>query len=191
MRTKGRINKFVIADPALCIGCATCMAACYESAHVRGKLAVPRLVVTRTKSGVMPNQCRQCDDAPCVKVCPVGALKFANNSVELTEEICIGCKMCIFACPFGAIRAEAETMPSVNYAMNLNSNLGLDSEVEAKSIAVKCDLCKGSEAGPACVIVCPTGALSFINEEKINNELIKGKAESSVESFIQSALNNS
>lgn len=188
MRIEGRMNKFVIADPAVCIGCATCMAACYESAHVRGKLAVPRLVVTRTKSGVMPNQCRQCDDAPCANVCPVGALKFANNNIELTEEICIGCKMCTLACPFGAIRAEAETMPSVNYAMELSSNLGLESEVGAKSIAVKCDLCKGSDAGPACVIVCPTGALNFINEDNINNELIKGKAESSVESFINAAL---
>lgn len=188
MQVSRRINKFVIANPEVCIGCATCMAACYESSYKRGKLAVPRLIVTRTKSGTMPNQCRQCDDAPCANVCPVAALTFDGDNIALREELCIGCKMCTLACPFGAIRAEAEIMPSVNYTMETKYNLGLESEVGAKSIAVKCDLCKGSEDGPACVTVCPTGALVFVNERNISDTLIKEKAASSVESFIQTAL---
>lgn len=185
-----KVNKFVIADPNVCIGCATCMAACYESSHVRGKLAVPRLVVTRTKSGTMPNQCRQCDDAPCANVCPVGALRFAKDSIELFEEICIGCKMCTLACPFGAIRSEAEVMPSVNYTMEPQYNLGIESEMGAKSIAVKCDLCKGREDGPACVEVCPTGALLFVDSQNLNYDLIQNKSENSVESFVTTALKN-
>ena len=179
-----KVNQFVIANPKVCIGCATCMAACYDASYRRGKLAVARLVVTRTASGTMPNQCRQCDDAPCANVCPTGALRIGENSIELYEEICIGCKMCTLACPFGAIRAEAEIMPSVNYAMEPKYNLGLESESGAKSIAVKCDLCAGLEGGPTCVQVCPTGALMFVNGKDGQSKLINKKSEQAVSSFI-------
>lgn len=183
-----KTNKFVIADPNVCIGCATCMAACYESSYARGKLAVSRLIVTRTMSGTMPNQCRQCDDAPCANVCPVGALRYGDNCIELYEEICIGCKMCTLACPFGAIRAGAEIMPSVDYKMEPKYNLGLESEVGAKSIAVKCDLCNGRLEGPACVDVCPTGALMFIDAQELENQLINHKMNKSVEAFVQNVI---
>lgn len=180
-----RNNRFVIANPNTCIGCATCMAACYESSYSRGKLAVPRLIVTRTMSGTMPSQCRQCDDAPCANVCPVGALRFGKDSIEMYEEICIGCKMCTLACPFGAIRASAEAMPSINYTMEPQYNLGLESEIGAKSIAVKCDLCKGREDGPACVDVCPTGALMYMDTHGLDVKFIDKKMHSSVEAFVQ------
>jgi hydrogenase-4 component A len=185
-----RINKFVIADPNVCIGCATCMAACYDSSYKRGKLAVPRLIVTRSKNGTMPNQCRQCDDAPCANVCPVGALRFAKDSIELFEEICIGCKMCTLACPFGAIRAEAEIMPSVDYTMEPKYNLAIESEQGAKSIAVKCDMCAGDENGPACIQVCPTGALILVTAENMDSTLINQKADGAVDSFVQLARKN-
>ncbi|WP_331774732.1 4Fe-4S dicluster domain-containing protein [Sulfurospirillum sp. 1612] len=182
MQLGASTNKFVIANPETCIGCATCMAACYESAYERGKLATPRLVVSRVDGGTMPNQCRQCDDAPCANVCPVGALRFGkNNYIEVYEDLCIGCKMCTIACPFGAIRAEAEKMPSVNYNMEPNYNLATESEIGAKSIAVKCDLCNGREDGPACVAVCPTGALMFIDSQAT----IEAKAKNTVASFVE------
>ena len=82
-------HKFVICDYKRCIGCTTCMAACYSSAYERGKLAKSRLTVLRQAYGVMPTQCRQCDDGPCANVCPTGALRFDNNYIELHEEICI------------------------------------------------------------------------------------------------------
>ncbi len=178
------INKFVIANPDICIGCATCMAGCYQSAYDRGKLAVPRLIVTRTEYGVMPNQCRQCDDSPCANVCPVGALKFGGDFIESYEEICIGCKMCTLACPFGAIRAESEIMPSIDYSIIPDYNLGLESAVGNKSVAVKCDLCTGRDAGPACVEVCPTGALMIIDGTAMDGQVVSQKAAESVESYV-------
>ncbi len=185
MNLSNRINNFVIADPDICIGCATCMAACYESAYERGKLAVPRLVVTRTASGVMPNQCRQCDDSPCANVCPVGALTFGEDYIETHEEICIGCKMCTLACPFGAIRAESEIMPSIDNTIVPDYNLGLESVLGNKSVAVKCDLCNGREDGPACVEACPTHALMFINGSIMDGQVVSQKASDAVESFIE------
>jgi Fe-S-cluster-containing hydrogenase component 2 len=184
-----RKNKFVIADPKICIGCATCMAACYQSAYERGKLATPRLIVTRTLSGVMPNQCKQCDDAPCANVCPVGALRFGEDSIELYEEICIGCKLCTIACPFGAIRPAAEFMPSVDYRLEPEPILTLESIIGLKTIAVKCDLCKGREGGPACVEACPTGALKIMTP-KNQDKMIAKKAYDAVEKTISKANAN-
>ncbi|MFT7004701.1 MAG: hydrogenase-4 component A [Sulfurimonas sp.] len=184
MNVPKRGNNFVLANPAVCIGCATCMAGCYESSLQRGKLAVPRLIVTRSNSGTMPNQCRQCDDAPCANVCPTGALRFGSDSIEVYEESCIGCKMCVIACPFGAIRLESE-ITSLSYA-----DSEADSLKEVKTKAVKCDLCFGREDGPACVEVCPTGALSFVTSQYIASSVVNKKAEDAVEAFIKSSLNN-
>ena len=125
-------HKFVIADYKRCIGCATCMAACFRSAYERGKLSKARLTVLRQAKGVMPTQCRQCDDGPCANVCPTGALRFDDNYIELHEEICIGCKLCTIACPYGAISSSAELMPSVNYAVEPKYYLEIESQAGAK-----------------------------------------------------------
>ncbi len=86
--------------------------------------------------------CMHCTDAGCVKVCPSGALfRTELGSVGLHKDKCIGCKECIYGCPFDVPRYDAKT----------------------DKIA-KCDLCfsrisRGMD--PACVKACPTGALSF------------------------------
>ena len=164
-------HKFVICDYKRCLGCTTCMAACYSSAYERGKLAKSRLTVLRQAYGVMPTQCRQCDDGPCANVCPTGALRFDNNYIELHEEICIGCKMCTLACPYGAISSNAELMPSVNYAVEPKYYLEIESQAGAKSTAIKCDLCNGRENGPACVEVCPTSAIIMIDPKEGKHKL--------------------
>lgn len=104
------MNKFVIADSEKCIGCNTCMAGCVDVHERAGLAAYPRLHVTYLENATMPLQCRNCDDAPCEKVCPVHAITFEDQSVQLSESLCIGCKMCALACPFGAITPHG-TMP--------------------------------------------------------------------------------
>ena len=59
------MNHFVIADPRRCIGCYACIAGCVENHRKAGLQAYPRLYVTHTRAGVMPIQCRHCEDAPC------------------------------------------------------------------------------------------------------------------------------
>ena len=97
------MNRFVIADWEKCIGCNTCMAGCVDVHERAGLAAYPRLHVTYLPSATMPLQCRNCDDAPCEKVCPVHAITFEDRSVQLNESVCIGCKMCALVCPFGSI----------------------------------------------------------------------------------------
>lgn len=86
--------------------------------------------------------CMHCTDAACVKVCPTGALHYTEfGSVGLKEDLCIGCKNCVAACPF--------EVPRYN---------------ESTDRITKCDLCQTRlQAGrlPACVLSCPTGALTI------------------------------
>ncbi len=80
--------------------------------------------------------CLQCDDAACMKVCPMGAISKSDTGAMMVNEArCIKCKMCVTACPFGNTAYDA---------------------VEMKII--KCDLCGGE---PECARFCPSGAITF------------------------------
>ena len=95
-------NKRVVADSSRCIGCQTCMAACIEAHDIPGNIAAPRLRVTRTYEISAPVACHHCEDAPCAKACPTGALFFdpKNHRIGVNEDNCIGCKSCMkIGCP--------------------------------------------------------------------------------------------
>jgi Fe-S-cluster-containing dehydrogenase component len=94
------------------------------------------------RSFFVPKLCNQCDNPPCVQVCPVGATFKSQDGVVLVDkDYCIGCRYCIQACPYGARYLDPRT-----------------------ATADKCTFCyhritKG--LAPACVEVCPTGARVF------------------------------
>ena len=166
------MNRFVIADPKLCIGCGTCMAACSEVHKAQGLQQAPRLTVMRHEQATMPVQCRHCDDAPCIKVCPVEAIRQTGDCVQLNESLCIGCNLCAVACPFGAIQSGGSRpvamatsydtyIPCSIRSSNPSTSAGLRCfgedllswEPGVRSIAVKCDLC-----------ACPSQALKLVND---------------------------
>lgn len=184
------MNYFVIADSRHCIGCFACQAACVENHRRVGLQAYPRLIVTYTLEGTMPVQCRQCEDPPCAVVCPVKAIVLKDNSVQLNESLCIGCKMCGLVCPFGVISPGGTPLPL--YGFNLGQYSYINTPYQAgpmhlremnqqevlsllawnigqKKVAVKCDLCYFDEAGPACVRACPHKALSLIDGKTEEN----------------------
>jgi len=180
------MNSFVIADPKRCIACYACIAGCVENHRRAGLQAYPRLYVTHTPEGTMPIQCRHCEEPQCAAVCPVKAITFRDKSVWLNESLCIGCKMCALACPFGAVIPGGTPVPSLELnvgqytyintpyepepmflrELSLHDRLSLLSwNIGQKTVAVKCDLCYFDEEGPACVRACPHKALSLIEEE--------------------------
>lgn len=179
------MNRFVIAEAKLCTGCGTCERACVEVHASVGLQAHPRLHVTETPQGTMPVQCRHCEDAPCAKVCPVVAITHGEDMIALNESICIGCKMCGLACPFGAIEPhgtspQSQQLPHPAYAgAAVPSELPAPTEVPlplsplldwtpgVRTVAVKCDLCYFREEGPRCVEVCPTKALRLVDGESL------------------------
>ncbi|MFM2486886.1 4Fe-4S dicluster domain-containing protein [Celerinatantimonas yamalensis] len=169
------MNRFVIADPSLCIGCNTCVAACSQAHLSEGLQGEPRLKVMRTAEESAPQMCHQCEDAPCITVCPVGAIRRENDAIVLNESLCVGCKLCAIACPFGAITLSGSKpidipegvcspmAPPPERAPRSVSPL-LDWKKGVRSVAVKCDLCAFLDQGPACVATCPTGAIIEVSQ---------------------------
>ena len=195
------MNRFVIAEPKRCIGCNTCMAACSIVHKAVGLQAYPRLTVMRTAQATAPVLCRQCEDAPCARVCPVKAITHGAHSIELNESLCIGCKLCAIACPFGAITPSgtpcagvAATSPAfqaprssvaagsspTDSSVTLNPLLVWQPGV--RSVAVKCDLCAFRSSGPECVRVCPTDALHVIDPLDLE-QAARAKREAAASAF--------
>ena len=154
-----------------CIGCGRCADACKKENGVplepfffrtwveryttdeHGEVAVdspnggidgfpPLEGAGRMRSFFVPKLCNQCENPPCVQVCPVGAtFKTPDGVVLVDESYCIGCRYCIQACPYGARYLHPE-----------------------KRVADKCTFCyhritRGLQ--PACVEACPVEARVF------------------------------
>jgi len=141
------MTSLIVASPQDCIGCRTCEIACALEHVAPGAEFHPRLKVMRPDNLSVPVMCHQCENAPCVKACPVGALTMGPERVEADAGRCIACQSCVVACPVGAITIETP--------------VGLTPTI------VKCDLCGDRERGPACVDVCPTAALSKMTERQL------------------------
>ncbi|WP_102375718.1 4Fe-4S dicluster domain-containing protein [Raoultibacter massiliensis] len=172
-------RSFVFADPRKCIGCKTCMVACIRS-HEGSEMTGPRLRLVTTIKVSAPIGCHHCLDAPCVKSCPTGCLHSDGSRVAIREERCIGCQNCVLACPFGAI--------SIGSRPKLESFGGLAFNSGQTPVVVKCDLCAGRSAGPACVEACPTDGL-FLADDKFfaaEEAAKRDRAAKSVESFMES-----
>ena len=167
-------NKVLHVSVERCMGCKACEIACavehsfskdlftaiFEKPH-----PMPRVSVEAAAEYAVSIQCRHCERSPCVEACPTNALyRTAEGIVNLKEELCIGCKACIIACPFGAIRFDWD-----------------------HRVIVKCDLCadrlsKGLQ--PACVEACPTKALKYGYLEDILKEIRKEAATAATKGLV-------
>ena len=137
-----------LLDSDSCIGCHACTVACKSEHDV--PLGVNRTWVKYIETGTFPDvarkfnvmRCNQCDDAPCMAICPTSALYRADNGVvDFQDDDCIGCKSCMNACPYDALYINPET-----------------------NTAHKCNMCNHRlEVGlePSCQIVCPTEAIKI------------------------------
>lgn len=164
------MNRFVFADPNLCIGCRTCEVACVIShqadSTVAGLNAVdfsPRLTLVENAHVTTPVMCRQCDDAPCAQVCPNNAIVLEDGFVKVIQSRCIGCKTCVIACPYGAMNVVTKMVEETKGSALFKRQV-------PQSQALKCDLCNHREEGPACVQVCPTGAIRIIESETLTED---------------------
>ncbi len=132
--------------------------------------------VPRKDKFYLPMQCNQCDNPPCVSVCPVGATwKETDGIVVIDYDWCIGCRYCMAACPYEARRFNF-TKPEIP-RHELNANQGyLSNRVRPRGVVEKCHFClhrtrKG--AYPACAEACPTGARKFGNIADPDSEVAK------------------
>lgn len=145
--------KTVFINPERCIGCKQCQIACAVE-HSTSKniyqavsepvISPPRILVARGMylNTSLPNKCRHCDPAPCMTVCPTGAIsRNADLGMVLVDGYkCITCAMCAMVCPFDVLTFYP--LPAVELK---------------KSVAVKCDQCIDRQRQgktPACVEAC-------------------------------------
>ncbi|MEX2470440.1 MAG: 4Fe-4S dicluster domain-containing protein [Pseudohongiellaceae bacterium] len=99
----------MVIDTRKCVGCHACTIACVAENKLPPGV-VYRPVVTEVtgefpnvKMTHMPRPCMQCDNPPCVPVCPVNATwKRPDGIVTIDYDRCIGCRYCLTACPYGA-----------------------------------------------------------------------------------------
>ena len=103
---KGKRYGMVI-DLRRCIGCHSCTIACKAEFNV--PLGVWRSWVRVKEAGVYPHTrrtfvpklCNNCQNSPCIKVCPTGAAYYDENGISsINETKCIGCKLCVGTCPY-------------------------------------------------------------------------------------------
>ena len=97
-----------VIDLDRCMGCRSCMAACkVENNTQKGfywmfVYKFEEGEYPDSKISYLPRPCMHCDNAPCIKVCPVKArYKRRDGFVLVDQERCIGCRYCIIACPYG------------------------------------------------------------------------------------------
>jgi len=180
---------------SICIGCRRCAQACHvENNHDRPTHNSYIRVLELDKGGIdlstanvtydhpvpqpdkfyMPVQCHHCDNAPCIKVCPVEATWQESDGIVVVDyDWCIGCRYCEAACPYHARRfnwskpeiAAEEINPDQSYLSN---------RVRPQGVMEKCTFClhrtrKGRL--PACLEACPTGARVFGNLSDPDSEI--------------------
>lgn len=95
---------------------------------------------------MMSDVCKHCVNAPCLEVCPTGAIiRTEFDTVYIQEPVCNGCRDCVGACPFGVIHMAG-------------------AENSGKGTAKKCTLCYDRlqhSLTPACAQACPTESIQF------------------------------
>ena len=148
------MRKMIAVDAPVCSGCKICMMVCSLRHESVVNPTRSRITVFQHESVLLevPVVCQQCESAPCAAVCPVNAIRQDEKlgRVVVDYDVCVGCKMCVVICPFGA--------------MGFNTI--------ARKV-IKCDLCDGD---PECVKFCSTKAIQYVDATSVS--LKKGRASS-------------
>ncbi len=150
----------LLIDVSRCNGCSGCVVGCKNwhgiPAGEEGRIRlVDRTVGSfpEVRRWIFPVMCMQCDFPPCVTVCRFGACFVDERGIiQVNEEKCVGCELCVIACPYDARVMRRDGVPE-------SCNLCLDRIEEGKE--------------PYCVASCPTHALIFGDLDNPESELSK------------------
>ena len=155
----------MLMDTTKCVGCKSCQLACKKKNGLPTDDQPVSLCATALcyvdmknvspdprKPVIQPikRQCMNCNDPACVSACTVGALqKLPTGPVVYDSSRCIGCRYCMYACPFG--------IPTFEWDKQF-------------SLMKKCNQCADLQAAgqlPACAKACPTGAIQYGRRDEL------------------------
>jgi formate dehydrogenase iron-sulfur subunit len=134
------MSQRIVIDMMKCRTCSGCVVECSYQHHPGNNGMMPLLELA-----AFSFTCRRCEEAPCIAVCPVDALeKDADGVVRRSVNLCVACKSCIMACPFGTM---------------MNSFFEVRKSV--------CDYCgmNGHPVKLLCIETCPERAVTIENIE--------------------------
>jgi Fe-S-cluster-containing hydrogenase component 2 len=147
--------KALYIDYEKCTGCRLCELVCAVKHYGISNPARARIKVMKwEQEGVyVPMSCQQCQDAPCQNICPAKAISRDDemSRVMVDYDKCIGCRLCVAVCPFGAMSFKV-----------------IDKQV------LKCDLCDGD---PQCVRFCDRKAVDFVSPDEVSIDKKRTAAE--------------
>ncbi len=175
-------------DQNRCIGCHTCAVACKIENNLPDQvwwnriltdggeeMDVPEGEFPEGKIDYIPVNCQHCENPACVKVCPVGATYKDPETGVVRQDYdkCLGCRMCMSACPYTGVRSFNWEEPSYVLDMSLGDS---DVATHVKHTVEKCTMCwhriaKGEE--PACISACPGRARYWGDLDDPNSEVSK------------------
>lgn len=198
----------MLIDINKCIGCHYCTYACQAINNLADDMLYNIVTTETTQSGAeyfLSRPCMQCEEAPCVHVCPVEATYHRPDGIiEMNYDRCIGCRYCQVACPYGARvfnwREPIETSPK---APDFGTQ---EVDNRPRGVVEKCHFCShriddgtsrglvpgvDNEATPACVVVCPTNARIFGDLNDPESPVSKAKQEAIVTLRLREELSTS
>lgn len=182
-------EKARMIDVSKCIGCRACQVACKHwnqlpaaQTEFTGSYENPPDLLPETWSRIMFrehengdevkwhfcfNSCMHCEDPACLPVCPVDAIfKTELASVNIDQETCIACGLCVTACPFDIPRI-AGPLAEVNDVEFEQPEEAI--QVGMKNASWKCTFCYdriSNGLSTACAKACPTGTITFGDQEE-------------------------
>ena len=174
----GEATDVLLIDEALCVGCDNCEKACADSHEGLSRL---NREAGKTYAQIhVPTSCRHCEHPYCMTDCPPNAIQRGPDGEVFISDACIGCGNCQRNCPYDVIQMDKPPpdKPGLLAWMLFGKGPGpgepdkawRDKQpkgpVEKAKVAIKCDMCRGKEGGPACVRACPTGAAIRVSPEE-------------------------
>src|ERR1035437_5656234 len=180
----------IVVDLKRCVGCQTCTVSCKVENFVPPGIFFTRVndyeegTYPHVRRHFLPLGCMHCKDAPCVTVCPTGASsKREDGPVLVDDELCVGCRYCMVACPYGA-RHFHDGESSYYDKETPYEHVGAGRY--KRGTVVKCTLCvdrvdqanslglvpgRDRDVTPACVVSCIAGARYFGDLDDPDSEI--------------------
>jgi len=168
----------MVIDQNKCEGCGYCTLACRAHNDIPPEISWNRVAAACEIDGqtiYLARPCMQCEDAPCVSVCPVKASYYRPDGIVMMDyDRCIGCRYCEVACPYNARAFNWEEFTGDNPAVPTWGTPEV--ERRPRGVVEKCSFCFNRidrgiaqgltpgvdpEATPACVVNCPVGCRTF------------------------------